>query len=84
MIMHFLIEIGSFYELSNLGQSTILGLVQCAQGFVDFTKEYTACDFGGKNQLTQVLNSEVLYSMFVEGNAIGLWQRFIIGLRAMF
>jgi hypothetical protein len=58
--------------------------VQCAQCFVDFTKEYTTCDFGGKNQLTQVLNSEVLCSMFVAGNAIGLEQRFNIGLRAMF
>jgi hypothetical protein len=84
MIMHFLIGIGRFCQLSNLAKSTILGLVQCAQGFVDFTKEYTACAFGGKNQLTQVLNSEVLYSIFVEGNAIGLGQRFNIGLRAMF
>jgi hypothetical protein len=58
--------------------------VQCAQRFVDFTKEYIACDFGGKNQLTQVLNLEVLYSVFVAGNAIGLGQRFNIGLRAMF
>jgi hypothetical protein len=58
--------------------------VQCAQRFVDFTKEHIACDFGGKNQLTQVLNLEVLYSVFVAGNAIGLGQRFNIGLRAMF
>jgi hypothetical protein len=58
--------------------------VQCAQRFVDFIKEYIVCDFGWKNQLTQVLNSEVLCSMFVAGNAIGLEQRFNIGLRAMF
>jgi hypothetical protein len=58
--------------------------VQCAQRFVDFTKENTALNFGGKNQLTSILNSEVLSSMLVEGNAIGLGQRFNIGLRAMF
>jgi hypothetical protein len=48
MIMPFLILIGSFYKLSNLGKSTTLGFVLYAQHFIDYTKEYTACGFGGK------------------------------------
>ena len=40
--------------------------------------------FGGKYQLNQTFNLEVLYSKFVRGTDNGLGQSFNIGLRALF
>ncbi|GAA3577994.1 hypothetical protein [Snuella lapsa] len=63
---------------------TLLGFVQHQQRFGDFTQDYTALGFGGKYQLTRVLNLEVLYSNFIRGANTGLGQSFNLGLRALF
>lgn len=65
-------------------KSTVLGFVQHSQRFGDFTQDYTALGFGGKYQLTNILNLEVLYSKFIRGNDTGLGQSFNMGLRALF
>ena len=63
---------------------TVLGFVQHLQRFGNFTQNFTALGFGGKYQLSQVLNLEVLYSNFVRGTDNGLGQSFNLGLRALF
>ena len=75
---------GVFMSYFPSKKSTILGFVQHSQRFGDFTQDYTALGFGGKYQLTNLLNLEVLYSKFVRGNDTGLGQSFNIGLRALF
>ena len=75
---------GVFMSYFPSGKSTILGFVQHSQRLGDFTQDYTALGFGGKYQLTDLLNLEVLYSKFVRGNDTGLGQSFNIGLRALF
>ncbi|CAL2103977.1 conserved exported protein of unknown function [Tenacibaculum sp. 190130A14a] len=65
-------------------KSTVLGFVQHSQRFGNFTQDYTALGFGGKYQLSKVLNLEVLYSKFVRGTDNGLGQSFNLGLRALF
>ncbi len=65
-------------------KSTVLGFVQHSQRFGDFTQDYTALGFGGKYQITKMLNLEALYSNFVRGNNNGLGQSFNIGVRALF
>lgn len=65
-------------------ESTILGFVQHSQRFGDFTQDYTALGFGGKYQITKMLNLEALYSNFVRGTNNGLGQSFNIGVRALF
>jgi hypothetical protein len=60
------------------------------QGFLldlgnGFAQNSTAFGFGGKYQLTQVLNLEVSFDKFVRGhNFQGLGQTFSLGLRALF
>ena len=50
----------------------------------DFEQNYTQLGFGGKYQLTNVLNIEASYGKFVRGNNFqGLGQTFSIGLRAL-
>lgn len=80
----FLVVPGAFLSYFPSDKSTILGFVQHAQRFGDFTQDYTALGFGGKYQLSKVLNLEVLYSNFVRGTDNGLGQSFNIGLRALF
>lgn len=80
----FLVVPGVFLSYFPSGESTVLGFVQHAQRFGDFTQDYTALGFGGKYQLSKVLNLEVLYSNFVRGNNNGLGQSFNLGLRALF
>ena len=80
----FLLVPGIFMSYFPSDKSTVLGFVQHAQRFGDFTQDYTALGFGGKYQLTDLLNLEVLYSKFVRGNDTGLGQSFNIGLRALF
>ena len=75
---------GVFMSYFPSDKSTILGFVQHLQRFGDFTQDYTALGFGGKYQLSKVLNLEVLYSNFVRGTDNGLGQSFNIGLRALF
>ncbi|GAB7258278.1 transporter [uncultured Polaribacter sp.] len=80
----FLLAPGVFMSYFPSDKSTVLGFVQHAQRFGDFTQDYTALGFGGKYQLTDLLNLEVLYSKFIRGNDTGLGQSFNIGLRALF
>lgn len=75
---------GVFMSYFPTGKSTILGFVQHSQRFGDFTQDYTALGFGGKYQLSEILNVEILYSKFVRGNDTGLGQSFNMGLRALF
>ena len=80
----FLLAPGVFMSYFPSDSSTVLGFVQHAQRFGDFTQDYTALGFGGKYQLTELLNLEILYSKFVRGSNTGLGQSFNIGLRALF
>jgi len=51
----------------------------------NFSQNGTQLGFGGKYQLTEVLNVEASFSKFVRGNNFqGLGQTFSIGLRALF
>ncbi len=51
----------------------------------DFSQNSTALGFGGKYQLTDVLNLEASYGKIVRGNNFqGLGETFSIGLRALF
>jgi len=80
----FLVTPGVFMSYFPSDKSTVLGFVQHAQRFGDFTQNYTALGFGGKYQITKTLNLEALYSNFVRGEDTGLGQSFNIGLRALF
>jgi hypothetical protein len=80
----FVLAPGVFMSYFPSNESTVLGFVQHFQRFGDFAQDFTAVGFGGKYQLTEVLNLEVLYSKFVRGNDTGLGQSFNIGLRALF
>ena len=80
----FVLAPGVFMSYFPSQKSTVLGFVQHQQRFGDFEQDFTALGFGGKYQLTQVLNLEVLYSKFVRGSDTGLGQSFNIGLRALF
>ncbi len=80
----FLVTPGVFLSYFPSDKSTVLGFVQHAQRFGDFTQNYTALGFGGKYQLSKVLNLEILYSNFVRGEDTGLGQSFNLGLRALF
>ncbi|MFK8058743.1 MAG: hypothetical protein AB8B78_01515 [Polaribacter sp.] len=80
----FVLAPGVFMSYFPSDKSTVLGFVQHFQRFGDFTQDFTALGFGGKYQLTDVFNLEVLYSKFVRGTATGLGQSFNIGLRALF
>lgn len=75
---------GVFMSYFPSNKTTVLGFVQHAQRFGDFTQDFTALGFGGKYQLTELLNLEVLYSKFVRGTNSGLGQSFNLGLRALF
>ena len=80
----FVLAPGVFMSYFPTDKSTVLGFVQHSQRFGDFTQNFTALGFGGKYQLNDTLNLEVLYSKFVRGNDTGLGQSFNIGLRALF
>ncbi|WGH74851.1 hypothetical protein P8625_12305 [Tenacibaculum tangerinum] len=80
----FLVVPGVFFSYFPNEKSTVLAFTQHAQRFGDFTQDYTALGLGGKYQITQVLNLEVLYSNFVRGTNNGLGQSFNIGVRALF
>ncbi|PWG06852.1 hypothetical protein [Polaribacter aquimarinus] len=80
----FVLAPGVFMSYFPSDKSTVLGFVQHFQRFGDFAQDFTSLGFGGKYQLTEVLNLEVLYSKFVRGNDTGLGQSFNIGLRALF
>ena len=75
---------GLFMSYFPSNTSTILGFVQHYQRFGDFTQNFTSLGFGGKYQLNNTLNVEILYSKFVRGADTGLGQSFNIGLRGLF
>lgn len=74
---------GVFMSYFPSEKSTILGFVQHFQRLGDFEQDFSALGFGGKYQLTEVLNLEVLYSSFVRGQNSGIGQSFNLGLRAL-
>ncbi|GAA4949382.1 hypothetical protein GCM10023314_23390 [Algibacter agarivorans] len=80
----FVLAPGVFMSYFPSQKSTILGFVQHQKRFGDFEQDFTALGFGGKYQLNQTLNLEVLYSSFVRGTNSGIGQSFNIGLRALF
>lgn len=84
----FVLAPGVFMSYFPSTRSTILGFVQHFQrlGLNDeaFTQDFTTLGLGGKYQLTDILNLEVLYSKFIRGTATGLGESFNIGLRALF
>lgn len=80
----FVLAPGVFMSYFPSDKSTVLVFAQHSQRFGDFSQDYTALGFGGKYQLTKVLNLEALYSNFVRGENNGLGQSFNIGLRALF
>ena len=80
----FVVAPGVFMSYFPSDKSTILGFIQHSQRFGDFKQDYTALGLGGKYQLNETLNLEVLYSKFVRGAETGLGQSFNIGLRALF
>jgi hypothetical protein len=80
----FVLAPGVFMSYFPNDATTILGFVQHYQRMGDFAQDFTSLGFGGKYQLTPVLNVEVLYSKFVRGSDTGLGQSFNLGLRALF
>lgn len=81
----FLVVPGVFMSYFPTQKATVLGFVQHSERFGDFEQDNTAVGFGGKYQLTDVLNIEVLYSNIVRGfNFQGLGETYSIGLRALF
>ena len=76
--------------LSYFPTTKITIFVNAKQAFLidlgnDFTQNYTSLGFGGKFQLTRVLNVEVSFDKFERGNNFqGLGQTFSLGLRALF
>lgn len=80
----FVVAPGLFLSYFPSQKSTLLGFVQHSQRVGDFEQDFTALGLGGKYQLNQTLNLEVLYSSFVRGKNSGIGQSFNIGLRALF
>ena len=81
----FLVAPGVFMSYFPSDKSTVLGFVQHSQRFGDFEQNNTSLGLGGKYQLTNVLNLEVLYSNIVRGyNFQGLGSTYSIGVRALF
>ena len=80
----FVLAPGLFMSYFPSSKSTILGYVQHYERFGDFTQNFTTLGFGGKYQLSNVLNVEVLYGKFIRGTNTGLGESFNIGLRALF
>lgn len=81
----FLLSPGLFLSYFPSNKSTVLGFIQHSQRFGDFTQNGTSLGFGGKYQLTEVINIETLYSNFVRGNNFqGLGATYSVGLRFLF
>ncbi len=81
----FLVAPGVFMSYFPTEKATVLGFVQHSERFGDFEQDNTSLGLGGKYQITDVLNVEVLYSNIVRGfNFQGLGETYSIGLRALF
>ena len=70
----------------NAQQAFLLGIDNPQfEGGENFSQNSTTLGFGGKYQLTQVLNLEASFGKIVRGNNFqGLGQTFSVGLRALF
>jgi hypothetical protein len=81
----FLVSPGLFLSYFPNDVSTVLVFTQHLQRFGDFAQDGTSLGFGGKYQLTDVVNLEALYSKFVRGNNFqGLGATYSFGLRFLF
>ncbi len=81
----FLLSPGLFLSYFPSDVSTILVFSQHLERFGDFAQSGTSLGFGGKYQVTEVLNLEALYSKFVRGNNFqGLGATYSFGLRFLF
>lgn len=81
----FLVVPGVFMSYFPTQDATVLGFVQHSERFGDFEQDNTTLGFGGKYQITDILNVEVLYSNIVRGtNFQGLGETYSVGLRALF
>ncbi len=80
-----LLSPGVFMSYFPTQKATVLGFVQHSQRTGgNFQQNSSALGFGGKYQVTKVLNIEALYSKIVRGhNFQGLGNTFSIGLRAL-
>jgi len=69
----------------NTQQAFLIGYDNPDSGDNNFSQNATSLGFGGKYQLTQVLNVEASFGKIVRGaNFQGLGQTFSVGLRALF
>ena len=77
---------GVFLSYFPTQKATVLGFVQHAERVGgNFQQNSSSVGFGGKYQVTKVLNLEAVYSTIVRGNNFqGLGNTFSIGLRALF
>lgn len=82
------LPVSAFLSYFPSNKSTLF--VNAQQAFLldlgnDFAQNYTQLGFGGKYQLTKVLNVEASFGKIVRGNNFqGLGQTFSLGLRALF
>ncbi len=82
------VPLSAFLSYFPSAKSTVF--VNAQQAFLfdlgnDFSQDFTQLGFGGKYQLTQVLNLEASFGKIVRGNNFqGLGQTFSLGLRALF
>lgn len=82
------LPISAFLSYFPTQKSTVF--VNAQQAFLidlgnNFSQNYTQLGFGGKYQVTDVLNVEASYGKFVRGESFqGLGQTFSLGLRAIF
>ncbi|SNR17546.1 hypothetical protein [Tenacibaculum jejuense] len=81
----FLVVPGAFISYFPTQKATVLAFAQHSERFGDFEQDNTSLGFGGKYQLTDVINLEVLYSNIVRGfNFQGLGETYSFGIRALF
>lgn len=82
------LPLSAFLSYFPSSKSTVF--VNAQQAFLidlgnNFSQNYTQVGFGGKYQLTDVLNVEASYGKFVRGQSFqGLGETFSLGLRAIF
>lgn len=81
----FLVSPGVFLSYFPSNKATVLVFTQHLQRFGDFAQNGTSLGFGGKYQLTDVINIESLYSKFIRGNNFqGLGATYSLGFRFLF
>jgi len=82
----FLFAPGVFMSYFPTQKATVLGFVQHSQRVGgNFQQNSSSVGFGGKHQVTDIINIEALYSKIVRGhNFQGLGNTYSLGLRALF